>query len=39
LARLTKYYLGEQIKDDQMDRACGKYWAEKKYVQDFGRET
>jgi len=39
LVHLTKYYLGEQIEDYQMGRACGKYEADKKYIQDFGGET
>jgi len=39
LVCLTQYYLGEQIKDDQMGRACGKHGADKKYLQDFGWET
>jgi len=35
----SQYYLGEKIKEDQMGRACGKHWADKKYTQDFARET
>jgi hypothetical protein len=30
-----KYYLGDQIKKNDMGRACSMYWGEEKCVQDF----
>jgi len=35
-----KYYLGDnQIRDEEMGRACGMYGEEKKYIQDFDGES
>jgi hypothetical protein len=31
-----KYYSEDQIKKNEMGRACGMYWREEKCVQDFG---
>jgi hypothetical protein len=34
-----KYYLGDdQIRDEEMGKACGTYGEEKKYIQGFGTE-
>jgi hypothetical protein len=31
---LTKYYSGDQLKEDQMDRACGTYRGEERCIQE-----
>jgi len=35
----TKHYWGEQIMENEMDRACGNYRGVKCAIQDFGGET
>jgi hypothetical protein len=35
-----KHYLGgDQIRDEEMGRACGTYGEEKKYIQGFGGKS
>jgi hypothetical protein len=36
---LTKYYLGDQIKKNQMDRACSMYGRQEICIQGFGGGT
>jgi hypothetical protein len=36
---LTKYYSGDQIKKNEMDRECSMYGGEVRCIQDFGGET
>ena len=36
---LTKYYSGDQIKENEIGGACGTYRGEKGRVQGFGVET
>jgi hypothetical protein len=35
---LTKYYSGDQFKEDEMDGACGTHAGEKKCIHSFGRK-
>jgi hypothetical protein len=37
--RLTKYYSGDQIKKNEMDRACDTYGRQERCVQGFGAKT
>ena len=36
---LTKYYLGDQIKENEMGRICGIYRRPEKCIQGFGGVT
>jgi hypothetical protein len=36
---LTKHYVGDQMKKKEMDRACGTYGREERWIQSFGGET
>jgi hypothetical protein len=36
---ISHNYLGDNIEDDVMGRACGTYGGEDKYIQDFGGKT
>ena len=36
---LNKYYLGDQMREEEMGWTCGTYGGEGKYMQDFGEET
>jgi hypothetical protein len=36
---LAKYYLGNQIKQNEMSGSCGMYERQEKYIQIFGGET
>jgi hypothetical protein len=35
----AKYYSGDQIKNNEMGRACGRYRGEERCIQGFGGET
>jgi len=35
---ITKYYSGDQIKKNEMDRARSAYGGEERYIEGFGRE-
>jgi hypothetical protein len=35
---LTKYYWGEQMKEDEMGGECGTYGGDKKWIRSFGPE-
>ena len=32
---LTKYYSGDEIKKNEIDRACGTYGRQKRYIEGF----
>jgi hypothetical protein len=34
-----KYYSGDQVKESEMDAACGTYGGEERCIQEFGGET
>jgi hypothetical protein len=36
---LTKYYSGEQMKEDEMDGECCTYGGEEKWIRSFGSEV
>lgn len=36
---VTKHYLDEQIKDNELSMACNMHGSEEKYIQGLGRET
>jgi hypothetical protein len=36
---LTKYYSGDQVKKNEMGRACSTYGGKERCIQDFGVET
>jgi hypothetical protein len=36
---LAKYFLGDQIKKNEMGGACGKYERQERCIQGFGGET
>jgi hypothetical protein len=36
---LSKYYSGNQIKEDEMGGACGTYGGDEKCIQGFGEES
>ena len=36
---LLKYYSGDQIKKNEMGRACGTYGRQDRYIQGFDGET
>jgi hypothetical protein len=36
---VTKYYSGDQTKNNKMGSACSTYEIEEKYIQDFRQET
>jgi len=37
--RFAKYYLGGQMKGDEMARACNTHGRDEKYIQNFGQKT
>jgi hypothetical protein len=39
LVRFIKYYLGDQVKEDEMGVTCSTHEVEEKCVQNFGRKT
>jgi hypothetical protein len=36
---LTRYYLDDQIKNNEMGGACGTYGGQERCIQGFGEET
>jgi hypothetical protein len=39
LNSITKYYLGDHIKKNEISGACSTYGGGERYIQDFGGET
>jgi hypothetical protein len=36
---ITKYYLGDQMKNNEMAEVCGTYGGEERCIEGFGGET
>jgi hypothetical protein len=39
ICTITKYYLGDQIKKNEVGGACSTYGGEARCIQDFGGDT